>query len=1569
MKPLRGVSRKYYVRQVIACWMMCFMLLWMVPTRIAMADPNPAPGTLPSGLTGAVGLDTPSIVGNDMIINQTAAQAIGNWHNFDIGAGASVTFVQPSSSSAVLNRVTGPGMTGIWGAINANGQVWIVNPAGVLFGSSATINVNRLVASGLNITNDNFLNGKYEFAGGNGSVINQGNISADSVYLVGKEVINAGNIQCPDGYVVMAAADKVYLGRPGGNIIVEIGTLIPNGEQARVINQGTVDAGGGTIILAAAGDALARPIISNMGLLSTSATEGNAGNISLQANNGQISNTGEIAAISETGIGGIITANADEVINSGTMNVSGAQGGTVDLQATSSLDQAGNIHANGSTSDGGKVNLTAGTEVILGSGSLTTANAGTNGNGGDIIAYSPKLAFFEENALIEARGGAMSGNGGFVELSGLEGAMVGGFADLRAPAGAAGTFFLDPHNVTISNLDNSLYNVNVNWLESQLGLGNWTVNTTLGSGEGDITVVDPVGLGGAWMANNLTLDAYDDIFINAQIINSGTGDLYLIANNDITINAPVNLNSGYFEALAGRYFGASTLGINAGITAGSMLLEAGDPAIYNVGSVNIQGADVPLTTTNGDLEIYAREDIILQGDLDAQGNIHLFSDHDMLGSGDVETSGTLNATGNVTIVGRNVTTNESVEAGENILIKGMEFGGTVETKDTLTTTNGDIDIMVVATDWAGEGYVENGYLEDGLIKLGGDVVANGTNSDLTIYNNTEVTADIMTMQAGRDVILTEQCQTLTGKSKLTIDALGGQINHGGAAISVTDSELALKQFDDLDAAGFNIGNKESTDVTLQSYGGYVKDLAADEWASISTTADNGNNNSGYAIELAGNDDITAKELYAYNDSIKITTIEGGDVIVDNAETPDKIVIDSAGAIREYDNDPEADLIASELDLDAASGIFGSSPIETSATLIAADTINGDIDIDNTTDDDATATSLTTGNGNILFSQKGNGSLTVNTATTDDGDINIDVEQSDLVVDGTLTAGGSGKVTLEAPEGQMSGGVITSDGGMITMKQKESLNLASFTFGNQSNTDIDLESYKGSVTADQTKNSNAADQWNSVTATAYNGINLEGAGNITTKELTTITNNIYVHTTGGNLIVNGDITADPIPDDELGGGVSLIADEGKIYTEGGSDDTINVNITGYSDASENIGVELPKHYGDETEKLFAFQSDSIEIPFEHEVGRAAIVIMSEETLKLGSEAELTANGIYDSEGIVDDRPGVDFLDVVEGAKNPGEPIDVAIYLASNAGNVVLDCTTYIEPFGVMVVDAYDTVEPFGADFIDSLDEIDRLEVCSRRSTTLAFAQMYDTLPYADNKAMFPGPGQYFLRGETTDVGTGAWELRENPLVDEPQTPQLPLREIVQASNVDPPSTPEIENAGQMIGNRSFDDIQWMANELGLCDGDQKGEDENLCQEISQAYLAGAFLQSTDLRPYRAATRLRDLVEILHDDDGTRIAGLVRTVNEFSQPDMPPSPEQFALIAQSFTDHNNDGTHYAAAGEWLDAMMEYVAILNTDIGWSEDESIAFVMGKYGTSITEAGDVSVAAFVQMHLEGYGA
>jgi hypothetical protein len=279
---------------------------------------------------------------------------------------------------------------------------------------------------------------------------------------------------------------------------------------------------------------------------------------------------------------------------------------------------------------------------------------------------------------------------------------------------------------------------------------------------------------------------------------------------------------------------------------------------------------------------------------------------------------------------------------------------------------------------------------------------------------------------------------------------------------------------------------------------------------------------------------------------------------------------------------------------------------------------------------------------------------------------------------------------------------------------------------------------------------------------------------------------------------------------------------------------------------------------------------------------------------------------------------------------------------------------------MVADAYSDVS-FGSEFVACLSDggVGWLEACSRITVSLDEASALGRLPYAEDPGVFGDEidGSYVLRGDS---------FVEALVLSEGDIPPRPLMEQ-EASSTTAPSTVELGDIGQVEGTQ-FDDLQWLTEELGLCEGDEPGEDKGRCQEVTQAYLAGAFLQATDMHPHGAAARLRELAGLLHDPDGTRFAALSRVVGEFVGIPAPPSDEQMAAIASTFADHTNDGTHYAAAGQWVEALTEYVQILNRDIGWPTDESVAFVMAKYGTAITDTGDIAVTAFVQMHLEGVG-
>ncbi|MBN2269021.1 MAG: filamentous hemagglutinin N-terminal domain-containing protein, partial [Sedimentisphaerales bacterium] len=263
MKRLKRLSKKYCFRQIIVCYLSAWLLFG---PSISKADLNPAAGALPNGVISRNGADAPVVASGLMTINQTASEAIINWQNFDIGSAAGVQFTQPGAAAAVLNRIHDGSPTGIMGSLQANGRVFIVNPAGVLFGSSASVNVAQLVASSLDIADGDFMSGVYDFAvPGFGDVTNLGTINAaEGVALLGKRVLNSGSIVTqPGGFVAMAAGDRVLLGNPGSHIIVEMssatGAAPGTGD---VINSdtGEIESPGGEIVLAA-GDmfALAGP--------------------------------------------------------------------------------------------------------------------------------------------------------------------------------------------------------------------------------------------------------------------------------------------------------------------------------------------------------------------------------------------------------------------------------------------------------------------------------------------------------------------------------------------------------------------------------------------------------------------------------------------------------------------------------------------------------------------------------------------------------------------------------------------------------------------------------------------------------------------------------------------------------------------------------------------------------------------------------------------------------------------------------------------------------------------------------------------------------------------------------------------------------------------------------------------------------------------------------------------------------------------------------------------------------------------------------------------------------------
>ena len=175
----------------------------------------------PSGASVAAGGVTFSVSGNLLTITNTPGTII-QWQGFNILPGEITRFVQQNSNSAVLNRVVGQDPSRILGSLQSNGRVYVINPNGILFGANAQVDVGGLVASTLNITNEDFTAGRQRFsaAPGAGSVANQGTIRTSSgghIYLIAPNVENSGVLESPRGHAAGADAanhQRVPTSRP-----------------------------------------------------------------------------------------------------------------------------------------------------------------------------------------------------------------------------------------------------------------------------------------------------------------------------------------------------------------------------------------------------------------------------------------------------------------------------------------------------------------------------------------------------------------------------------------------------------------------------------------------------------------------------------------------------------------------------------------------------------------------------------------------------------------------------------------------------------------------------------------------------------------------------------------------------------------------------------------------------------------------------------------------------------------------------------------------------------------------------------------------------------------------------------------------------------------------------------------------------------------------------------------------------------------------------------------------------------------------------------------------------------
>ena len=376
---------------------------------------------LPQGsqiVAGQVDISRPGI--NNMNINQGTHKAIINWQSFSIAHPEAVRFFQPNASSIALNRVTGVNPSLIYGRLTANGNIFVINPNGILVGSTGIVNVNSFMASTLNITDADFLSGSYIFSQTLGkalsSILNQGAISAaqgGSVSLIAPAVNNQGTIVASLGKVYIGSGEQVTLNFAGNDLIgfavdksVTDEVLGFDGQpiENSILNEGFINADGGEVILSAktAYDAI-KSVVNNKGIIEAKTFEDKNGVIKLQGN--------------DQGI----------VYNSGTLDVSGMEAGETGGSVEVTGEKVGLVHYSkikASGRKGGGTVLIGGDfqgknpmivnakRTYVGKDATIEADAIEEGDGGKVIVWADEATQF--GGSISATGGLFGGNGGFI---------------------------------------------------------------------------------------------------------------------------------------------------------------------------------------------------------------------------------------------------------------------------------------------------------------------------------------------------------------------------------------------------------------------------------------------------------------------------------------------------------------------------------------------------------------------------------------------------------------------------------------------------------------------------------------------------------------------------------------------------------------------------------------------------------------------------------------------------------------------------------------------------------------------------------------------------------------------------------------------------------------------------------------------------------------------------------------------------------------------------------------------------------------------------------------------------
>ena len=941
-------------------------------------------------------------------IQQLTNNLVIDWQSFNVSADELVQFSQPSSSSAVLNRINDISPSEIFGTIDANGLVFLMNQNGVVFGEGSRIQVGGLIATNLDVDVNQFMLGQYNLESlgmVDGSIVNQGVISASTggVTLISDTgVVNEGQILATAGSVNLAVATSATLDFTGDGLLkLSIsGDVLDNAQSLddAILNTGDIIAEGGDVLISGqvARDVFTN-VVNNSGVIRATRVLNEGGVITLAGPSGDINNSGTLD-VSGTEAGEIVVS-ADNVTHSGLIDASVTEGdgGSVTLQSSADtfLEGASIITTNADNGVGGTVyvlgnrvglfdesqvnasGITGGGEILIGgdfqgsnpdiqNASQTYVGANTSiiadavkkGDGGKVIVWADGTTQYYGD--ISARGGAVSGDGGFVEVSGKSWLDFSGYVNTSAANGEFGTLLLDPKNIIIEDAGAGTEVATVNFADAaDPGPDSRFDGDVLAAldtsillqASNDITINEAIPAT-ASAGNTLTLQAGRSILINADLT-TNDADITLVANDALAVDADRDAGNAEITMADGTTIDAGTGNISITMSDGT-------------GLTNSDSGDITLETlvTTGDVTVAnngatAGSDVLQDQDATTAGsttadNITLSS-----ATGGIGITGAINTT---TTTNLSLTTGGAGSAGDITVVESN--AGSISNL-ALTTDASAQTIDLTATSWTVDAALDVG---DDTLALrsstaAGDIAGNGTATN--ILTAAEIILESLVIDDTADIGYVGGTANTVYMSTPIFTAITGGSANVDNAVEFTDLTLVL------DPSTTNDNN-------------YAIAVGGDQTINISDE-----NNIGVRFTFADTSlsdvDIT---IHNTSSSAAHADIEVRDADINAGAGTVSLISDSGEIFRQAN----ASITAGSLQLSAAGNITVVSDV---SSIAAVSSGNGAIDISNS-DIDATA-----GVG-------GNGALDITTIGPDAlGNSFSGISTND----GTITVASTGTITV------------------------------------------------------------------------------------------------------------------------------------------------------------------------------------------------------------------------------------------------------------------------------------------------------------------------------------------------------------------------------------------------------------------------------------------------------------------------------------------------------------------------------------------------------------------------------